>query len=179
MSQFRYSDLGVSEDFLKKMGEYCGRDASINQACEECAELIVALNHHRRGRVSEEEVCLEIADVIMMAEELRLVYGPDVVDKKIKQQVSIVDDRIEIESDDLNIGMCKTRSDVSIKIATTDTIMDGIVSRCVEIIKTVDLLGPEKTSELLVSMCNNHDLITTLRMCKSTLDEVLDQCDRS
>ena len=49
----------------------------INQLCEECAELIVAVNHARRGRVGRAEVVSELVDVAIMLEQMKLVYGAD------------------------------------------------------------------------------------------------------
>lgn len=46
-------------------------------AKEECAELIDALCKEVRGRASEEEVVTEIADVMIMMEQLALIYGPE------------------------------------------------------------------------------------------------------
>lgn len=46
-------------------------------AKEECAELIDALCKEVRGRASEEEVITEIADVMIMMEQLALIYGTD------------------------------------------------------------------------------------------------------
>jgi len=47
------------------------------QAIEECAELIVALKHEDRGKVSEDDVREEIADVLMCGLQLVLMYGVD------------------------------------------------------------------------------------------------------
>lgn len=41
-------------------------DAAINYMIEECAELIVAFRHLARGRVSEDAVLEELADVALM-----------------------------------------------------------------------------------------------------------------
>lgn len=42
---------------------------------EECGELLVAINHHRRGRVPPEEILEEIADVIFMCDEMMYIHG--------------------------------------------------------------------------------------------------------
>tara|TARA_R100001086_G_scaffold225289_2_gene143566 strand:- start:20166 stop:20564 length:399 start_codon:yes stop_codon:yes gene_type:complete len=52
-----------------------GVDAQIDMAIEECAELIVALNHYRRGRVTEEEVLGEVADVSILVEQMASLFG--------------------------------------------------------------------------------------------------------
>lgn len=47
-----------------------GKESQVNQAFEEMGELITAINHFRRGRVSKAEVLSEIADVFIMCEQL-------------------------------------------------------------------------------------------------------------
>lgn len=47
-----------------------GKESQVNQAFEEMGELIAAINHFRRRRVSKAEVLSEIADVIIMCEQL-------------------------------------------------------------------------------------------------------------
>lgn len=47
-----------------------GKESQINQALEEMGELITAINHFRRGRSSYTEVLSEIADVIIICEQL-------------------------------------------------------------------------------------------------------------
>lgn len=55
-----------------------GIDAQIDMAIEECGELIVALNHYRRGRVNEEAVLSEVADVSILVEQMASLFGrPD------------------------------------------------------------------------------------------------------
>jgi len=52
-----------------------GIDAQIDMAIEECAELIVALNHYRRGRVTEQDVLGEVADVSILIEQMASLFG--------------------------------------------------------------------------------------------------------
>lgn len=47
-----------------------GKESQVNLAFEEMGELIVAINHFRRKRVSKAEVLSEIADVFIMCEQL-------------------------------------------------------------------------------------------------------------
>ena len=61
--------------------EEYGVDAQMEIAIEECAELMVAICHRRRGRAgSDAELAGEIADVGIMLEQLTLIagVGPDV-----------------------------------------------------------------------------------------------------
>lgn len=61
-----------------------GVDKQLGNTIEECAELIVAIRHYDRARVSTEKIAEECADVENMCAQVRLVVGHDVVDK-IKQ----------------------------------------------------------------------------------------------
>lgn len=67
-----------------------GADAQIDQCIEECAELIVALNHWKRKRLTagvvslneslqissdlRDDVLEELADVALMLEQMKLVF---------------------------------------------------------------------------------------------------------
>ncbi len=62
---------------MKKAIEKWGADAQMNQTIEECAELIVSLNHFRRGRTSHKNVQKEMADVQIMIEQMITIFGED------------------------------------------------------------------------------------------------------
>jgi NTP pyrophosphatase (non-canonical NTP hydrolase) len=60
-----------------------GEQNQIGMVAEECAEMVVALAHWTRFRVGASKVADELADVLIMAEQLRLVleaHGVDVTD---------------------------------------------------------------------------------------------------
>jgi NTP pyrophosphatase (non-canonical NTP hydrolase) len=50
-----------------------GAESQQRQCQEECGELIAAINHHRRGKISVDMLAKEVADVMIMAEQMRLV----------------------------------------------------------------------------------------------------------
>lgn len=54
-----------------------GPKSQKEMAKEECAELIDALCKEQRGRASEHDVITEIADVMIMMEQLALIYGSE------------------------------------------------------------------------------------------------------
>ncbi len=56
-----------------------GRDAQYEQVVEECAELIAAIKHFRRGKVSEQVVVEELADVLLMVGQMVYMLGEDAV----------------------------------------------------------------------------------------------------
>ena len=78
-------------DVCTEAVEIYGNDAQIWMAIEEMAELTNALAKHRRGRVGNEEVCEEIADVIIMLVQLAYIFSPDdvcdFVEKKIERLI--------------------------------------------------------------------------------------------
>ena len=61
-----------------------GEDAQYDQAVEECAELITALKHYRRGKIDQQAVIAELADVTLMLGQLSWMFGPEQVDAAIK-----------------------------------------------------------------------------------------------
>jgi NTP pyrophosphatase (non-canonical NTP hydrolase) len=71
-----------------------GVDAQLDLLQEECAELIVAINHFRRGRVGPEKVAEEIADVFIMCQEGAFIVGEHLVDQQIKDKMKRTADRL-------------------------------------------------------------------------------------
>lgn len=69
-------------EILREAIEKYGRDAQILMCCEECGELITSLMQHYRGRVTDEDVATEIADVMIMCKQMSLLFG----DEKVKEQ---------------------------------------------------------------------------------------------
>jgi NTP pyrophosphatase (non-canonical NTP hydrolase) len=63
----------------------------------ECADLIVALRHKARGRATADDVIDEIADVIIMTQQLSFIYGQSKVDNKIKEKLDRQLERIRNE----------------------------------------------------------------------------------
>lgn len=72
-----------------------GPETQINQAVEEMAELTAALNHYRRGKIDKDAVASEIADVIIMMEQLSIIFGADAVHKWQDSKLERLEKRIE------------------------------------------------------------------------------------
>lgn len=64
-----------------------GAEAQYDQAVEECAELIAVLKHFRRGKVGEEAVVSELADVILMAGQLAYMFGEGKVEQAVEEKL--------------------------------------------------------------------------------------------
>lgn len=82
----------IDQEILKQAIETWGVPSQVNLAQEECAELIVALSHKWRGR--ESDVIGEIADVQILLDELKLIFGQEAVETVIKQKMDRLKRRI-------------------------------------------------------------------------------------
>ena len=68
-----------------------GEDAQYDQAVEECAELIAALKHFRRGKIDQQTLIEELADVTLMLGQLSWMFGQEQVDAAIKRKRAKLD----------------------------------------------------------------------------------------
>lgn len=68
-----------------------GEDAQYDQAVEECAELITALKHYRRGKIDRQTVIAELADVTLMIGQLTWMFGAEDVNAAIVEKLSKLD----------------------------------------------------------------------------------------
>ena len=73
--------------FLRLLNHY-GVESQELMTIGECAELIVALRHKARKRATADEVIDEIADVIVMTQQLRIAYGAKNVDNRIAEKLA-------------------------------------------------------------------------------------------
>ena len=64
-----------------------GEDAQYDQAVEECAELIAALKHFRRGKVERQAVIDELADVTLMLGQLTWMFGTERVEESVQKKL--------------------------------------------------------------------------------------------
>lgn len=76
-----------------------GIDAQIDQAIEECAELIQALLHVRRGRDAGENLAEELADVQLMLWQLMEVTGKYRVRNVVSHKIRGLRKKIDTEYD--------------------------------------------------------------------------------
>lgn len=74
-----------------------GREAQFDQAVEECAELIAVLKHWRRGKVNEEQVVDELADVWLMVGQLVYMFGEQRVASAVEQKVDKLEKLLDQE----------------------------------------------------------------------------------
>ena len=83
---------------IKRIADYYGFSSQADMLCEESAEFIVARNKLRRAdkqgfseiKDAYENIKEEVADVIVVAEQLRYLLGKDVdclIDEKLSRQI--------------------------------------------------------------------------------------------
>lgn len=83
----------------KKAVDTFGKENQINMATEELAELIVAINHYRRGRAGKDEVIEEIADCYIMLRQLIYIVTDSMsfqpIHEMLEKKVQCLQRRIE------------------------------------------------------------------------------------
>lgn len=69
----------------------------LHQTQEECAELIVAINHMRRKKCSDtyDNLCKEAADVMIMMKQVKIILNTTLIDKYIAEKLLRAQERIE------------------------------------------------------------------------------------
>jgi len=77
------NDVELYQATLKKWGD----EAQYDQAIEECAELIAALKHFKRGKVDETVIISELADVTLMIGQLTWMFGAEKIDQAISEKL--------------------------------------------------------------------------------------------
>jgi NTP pyrophosphatase (non-canonical NTP hydrolase) len=68
--------MSENEVYQKAIAKW-GKELQLTLAMEECAELIQVLSKWRRSQAEDSEVRLEIADVILMMEQLKRMFGTE------------------------------------------------------------------------------------------------------
>lgn len=63
-----------------------GYKEQVDRCLEEMGELLVALLHRRRGL--DDDVVSEVADVIIMSEKMKILFGRNAVDEAISQKLN-------------------------------------------------------------------------------------------
>ena len=66
-----------SENLCRRAMEIYGFPAQAAMVVEECSELTNAICKFRRGRVGEDDIITEIADVMIMCEQLSNYFGKE------------------------------------------------------------------------------------------------------
>ena len=90
----------MMDERIKKIADYYGFTSQANMLCEESAEYMVALNKLRRGKPEAyANVKEEVADIIVVAKQLRYLLGVDEIDRIISEKLDRQIQRIKDESE--------------------------------------------------------------------------------
>lgn len=82
------------EQLYKEALKIYGFEAQSRMVDEECAELINALCKYKRGRANGYDVITEIADVMIMCEQMAVYFGKEEVEKEIETKLSRLEERL-------------------------------------------------------------------------------------
>lgn len=90
-----FSDIPAESTEFPSPQEICqlalqqyGQHGQLDKTIEECAELTVAIQHYKSGRhLTPEAIVEETADVIIMCEQLRMLFGTDAIDAAIDRKL--------------------------------------------------------------------------------------------
>ena len=88
----------------KRAVDTYGKESQINKVFEEMGELMVAINYWRRGKATKAYVFSEIADVIIMCDQLCYIVDEtevgvnicnDIIDQKLKRLERRINEYLE------------------------------------------------------------------------------------
>lgn len=80
--------------------EKYGANNQMNMALEECGEFIVAINKFRRAKnntdatEASDNICDEVADVIIMMEQMQVMFGIDRVERIKVEKLKRLEQRL-------------------------------------------------------------------------------------
>ena len=83
-------------NIYKRALGYWGSALQTEMMVEECAELIHAIQARKRYRCDDSAVVEEIADVSLMLEQMKYVYGHEAVDAAIARKVERLEGRLAV-----------------------------------------------------------------------------------
>ncbi|PWJ13936.1 hypothetical protein [Ruminococcus flavefaciens] len=90
------------DDRIKIIADHYGFTSQANMLTEEAAEFTVAVNKLRRGHADAyEHIKEEVADVIVVAKQLRYLLGADEIDRIIDGKLERQIERIKGEDDNV------------------------------------------------------------------------------
>jgi len=85
----------LEDKLLEELVRTWGKEAQIKMAIEEMGELITVLMRIDRGRVETGDVTTEIADVGLMIQQLRYIFGKEQVDLDTNYKINRVKERLQ------------------------------------------------------------------------------------
>lgn len=92
--------LREQDNRIKEIAYHYGYEAQREQLIEECAEAILAAQKCKRhgSKDNFEALCGEVADVLIMAQQMRLLMGTQYIDKIVDEKLNRQIQRIKEEN---------------------------------------------------------------------------------
>lgn len=87
--------LPLPDNIFKQAVDTYGVDNQIGMLHEEMGELQTAINQYARGRVKKDAVVTEIADVMIMCEQMAEIFGREDVEAKKKRKIQRLAEKLE------------------------------------------------------------------------------------
>ena len=78
--------MDMTQIYQKTIDKW-GEEAQYDQMIEECAELIAALKHFKRGKIDHQDVIDELADVTLMIGQLTWMVGSTKVHTAVEEKL--------------------------------------------------------------------------------------------
>lgn len=91
-----------NQELLARAIEKWGIEAQQKQVIEACSELITAILHRQRGKCTDADVVTEIADVSIMCEQMKLIYGAHRVDTEIQRKLNRLKERLGYATEEVS-----------------------------------------------------------------------------
>jgi NTP pyrophosphatase (non-canonical NTP hydrolase) len=103
---YRYDEYGESDadlfvilplpdNIFKQAVDTFGADHQIGMLHEEVGELLAAINQYARGRVEKDAVVTEIADVMIMCEQMAEIFGREETEAEKRRKIERLAGEIE------------------------------------------------------------------------------------
>lgn len=72
-----------------------GYEEQFGMANEEFGECITAINQYKRGRIDKAKFASEVADAFIMASQLAIIVGEDLVQEQIEYKMTRLKERLD------------------------------------------------------------------------------------
>ena len=83
------------DNIFKQAVNTFGADHQIGMLHEEVGELLAAINQYARGRVKKDAVVTEIADVMIMCEQMAEIFGREETEAEKKRKIQRLAEKLE------------------------------------------------------------------------------------
>lgn len=87
--------LPLPDNIFRQAVNTFGADNQIGMLHEEVGELLAAINQYARGRVKKDAVVTEIADVMIMCEQMAEIFGREETEAEKKRKIQRLAEKLE------------------------------------------------------------------------------------